>query len=229
MSSENQVGGKRGQSVQPPNGQHGQPDEGQSGQPDGGQPGQPDDGQPGQQTSAQNECTSGGISSGDKIITLQSLQKEIENLRAELTEERKRRISLETIVTRPKVAFYARVSTPIVGIAPWATIVFSDVETNIGGAYNSKTGEFVAPTAGLYVFFCTILSGWNLIIESVLQVNGTNKMHIYSGSNFQGSGSNRALLQLNTGDVVRMAKHGPWGSKPFTVHNCWSTFSGYLL
>ncbi|XP_060577879.1 complement C1q tumor necrosis factor-related protein 3-like [Ruditapes philippinarum] len=181
-----------------------------------------------------------------------SLNGVIDKLRAELIEERnKRKHFEETIASQqteleivkvaitsqeqglkaigPRIAFFARVSPTIVGIAPWATIIFSNVETNEGVAYNNATGEFVAPKAGLYVFFSTILAGWGLIIETGLQVNGNSIMLIYSGGSAQASGSNMAVLPLKVGDVVKMVKTGPWGTTPFTIHHYWSTFSGFLL
>ena len=39
------------------------------------------------------------------------------------------------------VAFSARIKSSFKDIQPWATIVFSDVETNVGVAYHGKTGE----------------------------------------------------------------------------------------
>ncbi|XP_060577878.1 heavy metal-binding protein HIP-like [Ruditapes philippinarum] len=162
---------------------------------------------------------------------LNVLEKSVESLRlfSEVNKSSDSIDPLEPSGKGPHIAFFARVSPTIVGIAPWATIIFSNVETNEGGAYNNATGEFVAPKAGLYVFFSTILAGWGLIIETVLQVNGNSKMLIYSGGSAQASGSNMAVLLLKVGDVVKMVKHGPWGSKPFTIHHNWSTFSGFLL
>lgn len=128
-----------------------------------------------------------------------------------------------------KVAFSARVEQSYEDILPWATIVFANIETNIGKAYNGANGEFTAPTSGTYVFYSNILSAAGKVIETSLQVNGLNQMYLYSGGNYRGSGSNMAVLNINRGDVVKMVKHGPWGTKPFYIHHAWSTFSGYLL
>ena len=172
------------------------------------------------------EIQTGMIADKEKVKELETSS---DSVCEDLQQEQKKPISLESHGKGPKISFFARVSPTIVGIAPWATVIFSNVETNEGGAYNKATGEFVAPKAGLYVFFSTILAGWGLIIETVLQVNGNNKMLIYSGGCKQASGSNMTVLALKVGDVVKMVKHGPWGVKPFTIHHGWSTFSGYLL
>ncbi|XP_053390659.1 heavy metal-binding protein HIP-like [Mercenaria mercenaria] len=189
---------------------------------------------------------------------LSAVTKDIADLKLLLNEERNRRIALETninnlnndfaiqnemvknilrvngkmqeITNRTNVAFYARLSKSYLDIAPWATIVFADVETNDGSAYNSANGEFTAPVAGTYVFYSHILSQVNKNVETALQINGNNKLYLYSGGGqYQGSGSNMAVVHLNVGDIVKMVKHGPWGIKPFYIHHAWSSFSGFLL
>ncbi|XP_045204748.2 caprin-2-like [Mercenaria mercenaria] len=166
-------------------------------------------------------------SSGE--LTLQSLQNEIDDLRADLEEERNRLDVLDLRFTEPKAAFHARVSPIIANATPDEPIIFSQEVTDIGGNYNTSSGEFVAPVDGVYVFFCTILPAWGKIIETNLQVNGGKQMWLYSGGKFRGSGSNLAVLNLSAGDVVNIAKNGIFGTQPFTVHHIWSTFSGFLL
>ncbi|XP_045206826.1 heavy metal-binding protein HIP-like [Mercenaria mercenaria] len=185
---------------------------------------------------------------------LSAVIKNITDLQIQLNEERDRRTKLEgeiniyrqvqsemmksveiidgqmgQLVNGQNVAFYARLSKSYDSIEPWATIVFSDVETNTGSAYNSTNGEFTAPITGHYVFHSNILSKQDKIIETSLRVNGNDKMFLYSGGKYHGSGSNMAVLHLNAGDNVKMVKHGSWGPKPFYIHHSWSSFSGFLL
>lgn len=129
------------------------------------------------------------------------------------------------------VSFSARVSPSYSNISAWDTIKFSQIETNIGNAYSSNTGEFTAPRAGMYVFYSQILARANRSIETSLQVNGQNKLWLYSAGtdSYYGPGSNMLVVHLNTGDKVKMVKHGPWGQEPFYIHHVWSTFSGFLL
>ena len=115
-------------------------------------------------------------------------------------------------------------------LKPWETVIFPDVVSNRGGAYNGTSGSFVASISGTYVFYCNILSNENSSIELALQVNGKSKLLIYSsGTDFHGAGSNMLVAELNEGDNVKVVKYGPWGTRPFYVHNTWSTFSGFLL
>lgn len=155
-----------------------------------------------------------------KRVTEQS--EEIADLRKQLAETNDRQ--------NPTVAFSARVKPSYEDIAPWATIKFSSVETNIGDGYNSKTGVFTAPRTGVYVFYSHILTkGGYHIIETALTVNGDTKLWLYSAghSSAHGSGSNMLVIRLKQGDKVKMVI--PNGSRPFYIHHVWSTFSGFLL
>ncbi|XP_053392005.1 heavy metal-binding protein HIP-like, partial [Mercenaria mercenaria] len=128
------------------------------------------------------------------------------------------------------VAFQASVSPTINDIKADATILFGDCTTNIGGAFDAKSGIFTTPVAGTYIFHSTILTPPKSVVETALQVNGEVKMLLYSGDNsLYSPGSNMVVLQLKVGDLVKMVKHGPWGKTPFTIHHRFSTFSGFLL
>ena len=118
----------------------------------------------------------------------------------------------------------------MVDLKPWDTVIFPDVANNRGGAYNNTSGFFVAALSGTYVFFCNILSQEQSYIELALQVNGESKLLVYSaGGDYLGSGSNMLVIDLEEGDSINVVKYGPWGTRPFYIHNTWSTFSGFLL
>ncbi|XP_045206825.2 complement C1q tumor necrosis factor-related protein 3-like [Mercenaria mercenaria] len=128
------------------------------------------------------------------------------------------------------VAFQASVSPTIKDIKADETILFEEIETNIGGAFDAKSGIFTTPVAGTYVFHSTILTPPRSVVETALHVNGEVKMLLYSGDNsLYSPGSNMAVLQLKVGDLVKMVRNGPWGKTPFTIHRGFSTFSGFLL
>ena len=94
------------------------------------------------------------------------------------------------------------------------------------------SGEFSAPTAGLYIFFGHVLTKAGVKgIETALTVNDETKLWFYAGgtSSFHGSGSNLLVVHLQKGDKVKMIKLGPFGTRPFYIHHVWSTFSGFLL
>ena len=127
------------------------------------------------------------------------------------------------------MSFSAR-ALKIEGLNSWDTVIFPDVANNRGGAYNNTSGFFVATISGTYVFYCNILSHEFSFIELALQVNGDSKLLIYSaGGDHLGAGSNMLVIDLQEGDIVKVVKYGPWGTRPFYIHNTWSTFSGFLL
>lgn len=55
-----------------------------------------------------------------------------------------------------KVAFFAFSTSMIHEPAYNHTLVFDNAVTNIGNAYNTQSGKFIAPNYGLYVFTWTI-------------------------------------------------------------------------
>lgn len=127
------------------------------------------------------------------------------------------------------VSFSAR-ALRIEDLNSWETVVFPDVANNRGGAYNSTSGIFVAPISGTYVFYCNILSKEHSYIELAVLVNEQIELLIYSaGDDNLGVGSNMVVIDLEESDIVKVVKYGPWGTRPFYIHNTWSTFSGFLL
>ena len=115
-------------------------------------------------------------------------------------------------------------------LQPWDILLFPDVEHNHGGAFNKTSGQFVAPVSGTYVFFCNILTNKETFLEMGLMVKDNIKLLIFAtGESNYGNGSNMLIIHLDKGDEVKVVKYGPWGSKPFYVHNTFTTFSGFLL
>jgi len=59
-----------------------------------------------------------------------------------------------------RVAFTATMSKSIGGIGIGQTIVFDNIVTNIGNAYNPQTGKFVVPVSAFYVVTLTVYPNW---------------------------------------------------------------------
>ncbi|XP_045073868.1 complement C1q-like protein 4 [Coregonus clupeaformis] len=109
------------------------------------------------------------------------------------------------------------------------TLIYKEVITNIGSAYNPSTGVFAAPVAGVYYFSFFYHAGGDHAHYISLFRNG---QRMASSSDHQCSsdgadnGGNAVTLQLEVGDQVflrLMANAHVWDSVNVT------TFSGFLL
>ena len=84
-------------------------------------------------------------------------------------------------------------------------VVFENVVSNIGKAYNNATGVFTAPSKGAYVFLWTMTTKEGSSFIAYLMKNGNDVKYLYVNGGTKGgfeTGSSSALLELKKGDVV---------------------------
>ncbi|XP_034446205.1 complement C1q-like protein 2 isoform X3 [Hippoglossus hippoglossus] len=151
--------------------------------------------------------------------------------RTNVTENQVEALRRETGVKR--VAFTAALTSSSTTIGPFntfTTLVFRHVITNIGNAYNTNTGLFIAPVKGAYHFELYIGAHGDPSHPSaaILVRNGHNICIAYEHqpSHF-GSSANGATLLLEVGDVVFLRL---WArSRVFDNEHNHCTFSGHLL
>jgi hypothetical protein len=125
-----------------------------------------------------------------------------------------------------RVSFYARL-TKHVALGTAQTVIFDDVVTNNGHAYNKHTGHFTAPRDGTYYFATSFLNeGGRLHLQMM-----KNDKDIGTGVSYpdvQSTGSINAIVNLEKGDVI-MLRHLV-GQPDETIYgNRRSEFVGYLL
>ncbi|XP_056012369.1 complement C1q-like protein 3 isoform X1 [Ostrea edulis] len=129
---------------------------------------------------------------------------------------------------KPKipVAFHAELGSNRIykGGSVW---VFDNVVTNVGNAYNPKTGKFTTPSKGIYLFNWYTLSNPGKVSHAGLYVNG--KMKGRQASNNQGNdkkyitAGSSIVLALEKGDLVYiMDAHG----RTSDVKSSWTAFGG---
>ncbi|XP_076142426.1 cerebellin-3-like isoform X2 [Alosa pseudoharengus] len=110
------------------------------------------------------------------------------------------------------------------------TLIYRNVITNIGDAYNNKTGIFTAPVRGVYYFTMFIYgSGHNWV--SVGASLSKNKEHVVIAychlPHGKTSASNGASLLLEVGDQVFVILYtDSWVRDSYNHH---TSFSGHLL
>ncbi|XP_070295411.1 complement C1q-like protein 2 [Salvelinus sp. IW2-2015] len=134
-----------------------------------------------------------------------------------------------------KVAFSASLAAPgqhghIGPFNTGITLVYRNIYSNIGNAYNPTTGIFTAPVRELYLFRFYIYGHGDSLVHTtaVLHKNGH---HVAIAHAYQASGdinsSNGVSLLLEVGDVVYMYLTA--GRKIYDNGDRQSTFSGHLL
>uniref|UniRef100_A0A674BKD3 C1q domain-containing protein n=1 Tax=Salmo trutta TaxID=8032 RepID=A0A674BKD3_SALTR len=110
------------------------------------------------------------------------------------------------------------------------TLVYRNIYSNIGNAYNPTTGIFTAPVRGLYLFRFYIY-GWgesSVATSAVLHKNGHHIAIAHADHSSGGiNSSNGVSLLLEVGDVIYM--HLWAGRKIYDNESHHSTFSGHLL
>ncbi|XP_060930617.1 complement C1q tumor necrosis factor-related protein 3-like [Limanda limanda] len=132
-----------------------------------------------------------------------------------------------------RVAFTAALSSSSTTIGPFNThtnLVFRQVITNIGNAYNPNTGFFIAPVKGAYHFELYIgAHGHPSHASSAWLVrNGHIICVVYEyQTNGYGTSANGATLLLEVGDVVFVRLSA--NARVYDNENNHSTFSGHLL
>ncbi|XP_056012365.1 complement C1q-like protein 3 [Ostrea edulis] len=129
---------------------------------------------------------------------------------------------------KPKipVAFHAELGSNRIykGGSVW---VFDNVVTNVGNAYNPKTGKFTTPSKGIYLFNWYTLSNPGKVSHAGLYVNG--KMKGRQASNNQGNdkkyitAGSSIVLALEKGDLVYIMDAHGWTSD---VKSSWTAFGG---
>uniref|UniRef100_A0AAY4CY07 C1q domain-containing protein n=1 Tax=Denticeps clupeoides TaxID=299321 RepID=A0AAY4CY07_9TELE len=145
--------------------------------------------------------------------------------------EKQTALEIKVSANRPKVAFSASLEGGQNGPFNTATtLVYKNVITNVGNAYNSATGIFTAPQKGVYMFiyhnvvFAAHSSTMSLFKNALKIVSTVEWKSEHDGID---SGSNGVMLLLEQGDQVYIQL---WkDSWVYDDANNFTTFSGTLL
>lgn len=130
-----------------------------------------------------------------------------------------------------RVAFTATLSQSQ-SFSSVATLVFSNILTNIGGGYNAVTGIFTAPLGGVYVFNCKLTEKQNKYGPSIHFVKngamqGTDVGNTGISDTFRTSSSS-IVLELSPGDRVWVKVFGVSSYYTKTINGV-QILTGFLL
>ncbi|XP_048012521.1 uncharacterized protein LOC125245796 [Megalobrama amblycephala] len=108
------------------------------------------------------------------------------------------------------------------------TLIYRNVFTNIGNAYNPITGIFTAPLKGAYMFRISVYGRDGTTSTAVIFKNGDFVVVAHDiKARDPANSSNGAVLILEVGDVVYVKLWS--GTRIYDNLNNHNTFSGYLL
>ncbi|XP_019719274.1 uncharacterized protein LOC109512179 [Hippocampus comes] len=167
---------------------------------------------------------------------IQSLQASMTQLQVENTELKERMETTETELRNmrnvPKVAFAASLGGN--GLQKTTSgmkkLLFKDVLTNVGEAYNPETGYFTAPVRGVYYIRFTANAPTDFTMSAVLYKNDASVQlitHEQPSGEGSDTASNGATLLLEKGD--KLSLHLWHNTQIWDNSNHHSTFSGFLL
>ncbi|XP_076847105.1 uncharacterized protein LOC143492613 isoform X3 [Brachyhypopomus gauderio] len=139
--------------------------------------------------------------------------------------------SLKKDIDRPKVAFSAADVASLGSLNSITNLVYSQVITNVGGAYSPKTGMLTAPVRGVYyVRFTTCLGSYYTGVQ--LYKNNEKLLFLYEYGFTDHGNEHRYIaggltLQLQKGDVVNTRLPASYKLSPCGFKG--NTFSGHLI
>lgn len=127
------------------------------------------------------------------------------------------------------VAFKAHLSQ---AISPAANqrIVFDDVQFNLGGAYHSHLGGFLAPVNGTYMFSVSVCSdGGHYVVLNLMRNEDMIGRVLAGDDSYADCSSETTVTMLHAGDEVFVQHHGTYGDLVQSKESILDSFTGSLL
>ncbi|XP_045198854.2 heavy metal-binding protein HIP-like [Mercenaria mercenaria] len=168
----------------------------------------------------------------EKIQRLEELPRQTKEVKSKTPTIEKRVVKSSSKIKRyadNTVAFFATLAQASLDhLGTHQNIVFEDVVTNFGNAYNNHQGVFVAPVSGLYLITTSVLSRQDREFWADVVVNGTVVVRLNGrGTDGRhGTGAQTMVVTLKKGEDVSIQNtHNDdayWGQK-------YTSFGGFLI
>ena len=132
-----------------------------------------------------------------------------------------------TMPYQPSFSAYLTTTASVSG-----TVVFNNTTYNNGNHFNTSTGKFTAPVAGVYLFTVIVTSaGTQGATHMFLAVNGSRTRDMFEGNSWITNTEIHASahLQLAANDVVDFNTGTTWSVQGNSNNNYYSSFMGHLL
>ncbi|KAH3693670.1 cerebellin-3-like [Dreissena polymorpha] len=109
------------------------------------------------------------------------------------------------------------------------TLIFENVLLNTGSGFDSRSGEFKAPSAGIYLFSVTVRAQFHRTVSAVVEKNGGMLARLTSGYGAieRATSSMTLVAELQSDDVIRVRQAADTSGEYYG--NCNTVFSGVML
>ncbi|XP_033739194.1 complement C1q-like protein 3 [Pecten maximus] len=135
---------------------------------------------------------------------------------------------IESKASDQKIGFTARLNQNVGHLNDRQAIVFDQVLTNVGQAYDPTTGMFMCPYSGLYEFAATIVSdGDNKNLDAEIVQEGSRVARLHSTIYGYDQGTQVAIVGCAEGQHVWVRHFG--SADTAVLPAGYSTFAGHLI
>ena len=114
-------------------------------------------------------------------------------------------------------------------IARRGKLVLEKTITNLGGGWNGRTGEFVAPSSGTYYFSWSALSAVSSPLQLGLMRNDIEMASSWADRSGYQTASGSAVLTLRRGDNVHLEVLDGQVHEPRQSSRGYATFTGHRV
>ena len=111
-----------------------------------------------------------------------------------------------------------------------AVVAFTTADVNVGSCYSTSTYRFVAPVAGDYYLFYSLMSGGANYLRTRLRKNGSTYIgpEMFNENETYSRTSHALIATLAANDYVEVI-YDTQGNSQGQVHGDYRSFCGYLV